>query len=184
MEVLRELLRPKWSEAFRTAVERETGSADFTYVIAVTVLKGDSSRWENEPRFQEAMNQNPIQIWTLADMLSELFRRRVPRSRRRSSVERCSSSKRAGGTQQRQLKAPRSARQPSCLRFRKRAGVTAVAVRHSVLRTSFAATAASLRLRHAVPAVQLTLRTIGAREQQSPQLAHAKEPSTCTDEFP
>lgn len=69
----RELLRPKWSEAFRTAVERETGSQEFTYVIAVTVLKGDASRWENEPRFQEAMHHNPIEIWTLADMLTELF---------------------------------------------------------------------------------------------------------------
>ena len=69
----RELLRPKWSEAFRAAVERETGSSEFTYIIAVTVLKGDASRWENEPRFQEAMNHNPIQIWTLAGMLSELF---------------------------------------------------------------------------------------------------------------
>ena len=69
----RELLRPKWSEAFRMAVERETGSAEFTYVIAVTVLKGDPSRWENAPQFREAMNQNPIQIWTLASMLTELF---------------------------------------------------------------------------------------------------------------
>jgi hypothetical protein len=69
----RELLRPKWSEAFRAAVERETGSSEFTYVTAVTVLKGDAARWENEPRFREAMNHNPIQIWTLAAMLTELF---------------------------------------------------------------------------------------------------------------
>jgi hypothetical protein len=69
----RELVRPKWSEAFRAAVERETGSNQFTYVIAVTVLKGQASLWENEPSFQEAMNHNPIRIWTLSDMLTELF---------------------------------------------------------------------------------------------------------------
>lgn len=69
----RELLRPKWSEAFRAAVERETGSSAFTYVIAVTVLKGDRSKWENEPQFCEAMNHNPIQVWTLAEMLSDLY---------------------------------------------------------------------------------------------------------------
>ena len=69
----RELVRPKWSEAFRAAIERETGSSQFTYVTAVTVLKGGASLWESEPSFQEAMNQNPIRIWTLNDMLTELF---------------------------------------------------------------------------------------------------------------
>src|SRR5215212_4541875 len=67
----RELVRPKWSEAFCTAVERETGSRRFTYVTAVAVLKGDASLWENEPGFRQAMNQNPIRIWTLSDMLTE-----------------------------------------------------------------------------------------------------------------
>ena len=43
----------------------------------------------------------------------------------------------------------------------RRDGVTAVAVRHSVLRTSLAATAAPLTLRHAGPAAQLTPRTLG-----------------------
>src|SRR5215212_2656970 len=44
-----------------------------------------------------------------------------------------------------------SARQPSRLLHRQRDGVTAVAVRDSVLRTSSAATAAPLRLRHVGP---------------------------------
>jgi len=69
----RELVRPKWAEAFRHAVERETGSSEFTYVIAVTVLKGDGSLWESEPSFREAMNQNPIRIWTLREMLDRLY---------------------------------------------------------------------------------------------------------------
>jgi hypothetical protein len=69
----RELVRPKWSEAFLMAIERETGSTEFTYVTAVTVLKGDRAAWESEPTFQEAMRHNPIRIWTLTDMLTELF---------------------------------------------------------------------------------------------------------------
>ena len=47
---------------------------------------------------------------------------------------------------------------------RQRDGVTTVAVRHAVLRTSLAATAAPLRLRHAGPAAQLTPRTLGRRK--------------------
>jgi len=69
----RELVRPKWSEAFVTAIERETGVSEFTYVTAVTVLKGNRELWEREPSFREAMRQNPIRIWTLTDMLTELF---------------------------------------------------------------------------------------------------------------
>jgi hypothetical protein len=69
----RELVRSKWSEAFIEAIERETGSAQFTYVTAVTVLKGDRALWENEITFQHAMKHNPIRIWTLSDMLAELF---------------------------------------------------------------------------------------------------------------
>jgi hypothetical protein len=69
----RELVRPKWAEAFISTVEHETGSREFTYVTAVTALKGERTLWENNPEFQLAMNHNPIRIWTLADMLSELF---------------------------------------------------------------------------------------------------------------
>jgi len=46
---------PKWSEAFREAVRRETGSRSFTYVTAVTRLSGDPSEWEQFPRFRKAM---------------------------------------------------------------------------------------------------------------------------------
>src|ERR1051325_2895428 len=47
----RELVRPKWAEAFREAIQRETGLVQFTYVTGVTVLRGDASLWENEPGF-------------------------------------------------------------------------------------------------------------------------------------
>lgn len=69
----RELVRPKWSEAFLAAIEEETGLTEFTYVTAVTALKGDRSLWENDPRFREAMRNNPVRIWTLTDMLTDLF---------------------------------------------------------------------------------------------------------------
>ena len=57
------------------------------------------------------------------------------------------------------------ARQPSCLPCRQRDGVTAIAVRHSVLRTSLAATATSLRLWHMGPTVQLIPSTLVRRNQ-------------------
>lgn len=69
----RELVRPKWSEAFHAAIERETGSSEFTYVIAVTRLIGKAASWETDPSFLQAMKQNPIRIWTLGDMLEELY---------------------------------------------------------------------------------------------------------------
>ena len=47
-QFFRELTRPKWAEAFRAAAEHETGSPQFTYVIAVTVLKGEAALWEND----------------------------------------------------------------------------------------------------------------------------------------
>jgi len=64
---------------------------------------------------------------------------------------------------------PASARQPSCLQYRQRDDVTAVAVRHAVLRTSLAATAAPLRLRHAGPAAQLSVRSVKRPEDQVAQ---------------
>src|ERR1043165_1567644 len=56
------------------------------------------------------------------------------------------------------------ARQPGCLPRRQRDGVTAVAVRHSVLRASLAATTAPLRLRHAGPAAQDSAKLLGRPE--------------------
>ena len=41
----RELMVPKWSEAFRDAVLRETGSRSFTYATAVTRLSGNPTIW-------------------------------------------------------------------------------------------------------------------------------------------
>jgi hypothetical protein len=46
----RELTSPKWSEAFMQAVKRHTGSDTFTYVLAVTAVKGEKTLWEHYSR--------------------------------------------------------------------------------------------------------------------------------------
>jgi hypothetical protein len=72
-KAFRELMRPKWSEAFIDSVERASGSRKFTYVIAVTSLRGDPKLWTEHPPFVEALEGNPLQIWTLASMVEELY---------------------------------------------------------------------------------------------------------------
>ena len=78
----RELMVPKWSEAFRDAVFRETGSQRFTYITAVTRLSGDPSEWERLPRFRQAMRGNPIRLLALGDMVAYILQRltRTPAS--------------------------------------------------------------------------------------------------------
>ena len=68
----RELMRPKWSEAFTSAVQTTTGSHSYTYVTAVTVIKGDRTEWESCARFQDALQGNPVRLLSLTDMLAEL----------------------------------------------------------------------------------------------------------------
>lgn len=68
----RELVVPKWSEAFIKAVYDSTGETEFTYVTAVTRLNGASDVWEKHPPFLSAMNGNPIKIITLETMLNEV----------------------------------------------------------------------------------------------------------------
>ena len=70
---LRELHRPKWSEAFRGKVQELTGRDEFTHVIAVTRLKGNPALWENHAPFREAMDGNPIRLLSLEQMLEEML---------------------------------------------------------------------------------------------------------------
>ena len=120
------------------------------------------------------------QIETLSSCRSEIGRPRHKNhfcslSRRSYSRERAGADQRLRSAQYYsalanftlKLARPGSARQPSCLLHRQRDGVTAVAVRDSVLRTSCAATAAPLCHSHAGPAVQLTPRTLGRRTETS-----------------
>jgi hypothetical protein len=69
----RELIKPKWSEAFLTAVEEATGSRQFTYVTAVTSLRGTRDAWEGYPPFATALAGNPVVLWTLSDLLAEIY---------------------------------------------------------------------------------------------------------------
>jgi hypothetical protein len=69
----RELVSPKWSEAFITAIQSATGESSFTYVTAVTKLCGDAELWEKHPSFCKAMANNPIKIITLRAMLEEVY---------------------------------------------------------------------------------------------------------------
>jgi hypothetical protein len=68
-KLFRELMVPKWSEAFREAVLRETGCRKFTYVTAVTRFSGDRSAWEQSGRFRRAMRGNPIRLLSLSEMV-------------------------------------------------------------------------------------------------------------------
>ncbi|MCA1618935.1 MAG: hypothetical protein LC795_06410 [Acidobacteria bacterium] len=71
-KAFRELTQPKWSEAFIETVHSVTGSAEFTYVTAVTAVKGERAIWENYPRFKEAMRGNPVRLLSLEEMLVEM----------------------------------------------------------------------------------------------------------------
>ncbi|QID17144.1 hypothetical protein G3580_05490 [Nitrogeniibacter mangrovi] len=68
----RELVVPKWSEAFIASVKEATGEQTFTYVTAVTHLKGSAQVWEMHPQFISSMKGNPIKVITLKEMLHEV----------------------------------------------------------------------------------------------------------------
>lgn len=69
----REMVMPKWSEAFVAAVSAATGQKEFTYVLAVTKLVGEKAAWENNKDFLRALNGNPIRVIELRDMLNEIY---------------------------------------------------------------------------------------------------------------
>lgn len=68
----RELVQPKWSEAFCAAIERATGQREFTYFTAVTRIKGDRALWEAHKPFCSAVLGNPVRLLSLEQMVSEL----------------------------------------------------------------------------------------------------------------
>lgn len=71
----RELCRPKWSAAFMDAVENATGSRQFTYWTAVTSLRKGERRaeWENNEQFRAALEGNPIELVSFADLLDDVW---------------------------------------------------------------------------------------------------------------
>jgi hypothetical protein len=71
-QFFRELMRSKWSEAFIDAIECATGSRQFTYVLAVTVIHGQRAKWEKNLDFISAMEGNPILLIELSEMLDHI----------------------------------------------------------------------------------------------------------------
>ena len=71
-KAFRELTSPKWAEAFVEAIKAMTGESKFTYVTAVTRLRGDKSAWEQHEPFQKNLGGNPVKILTFAKMVSEI----------------------------------------------------------------------------------------------------------------
>jgi len=68
----RELMVPRWTDAFFDAVRDVTGEKSFTYVTAVTFIKGDRQKWEKYARFSKAMKGNPIRLLPLEEILKHL----------------------------------------------------------------------------------------------------------------
>jgi hypothetical protein len=69
----RELVKPKWADGLIPEVEKLTGSTQFTYITAVTKLRGDAEVWEQNQNFRKNLRGNPIKILTLQEMLSNLY---------------------------------------------------------------------------------------------------------------
>jgi hypothetical protein len=68
----RELVIPKWSEAFLDTIEATTGQREFTYILAVTKVTGNKSQWETCDTFAKSLAGNPIRILDLREMLNEI----------------------------------------------------------------------------------------------------------------
>lgn len=74
-QAFRELVKKKWADGLITEIERLTGSTEFTYVTAVTRLKGEASIWQDYPLFRKNLRDNPIKIMTLRDILTDLYKK-------------------------------------------------------------------------------------------------------------
>ena len=68
----RELTVQKWSEAFIKAIEDVAGTRNFTYITAVSKVRGDKAIWESYPRFKNALGGNPLRILTFKEMVLEI----------------------------------------------------------------------------------------------------------------
>ncbi len=69
----RELVSPKWSQAFVEAVYAATGSREFTYITAVTKIVGDKTLWEQHEPFRKAIEDNPIQMLDMPSILASVL---------------------------------------------------------------------------------------------------------------
>lgn len=69
----RELWVPKWSEAFRTAIEELTGERDFNYRVAVTRLRGDADSWQRDDTMSRNLAGCSIGFLTLEEMWASML---------------------------------------------------------------------------------------------------------------
>lgn len=69
----RELTLPNCSKAFVNKVKELTGTDKFTYVLALTLEKGDRSIWEQSRQFRKALGNNPIEVLTLKEMVGRIM---------------------------------------------------------------------------------------------------------------
>jgi hypothetical protein len=69
----RELANDKWGAAFIAKVKEITGADEFTYITAVTTLKGRREAWENHLPFLARLRGSKIHILTFEDILSALY---------------------------------------------------------------------------------------------------------------
>lgn len=69
----RELWIPKWADAFVDEIEKLTGTNRFTYLLAVTRLKGDPSGWETDQTIQSNLRGNPFRFLPLETMWSHVL---------------------------------------------------------------------------------------------------------------
>jgi len=72
-QAFRELVKKKWADALIDEVEKLTGQSQFTYITAVTKLKGEAALWEEYESFKSNLRGNPIRILTLQEILSNLY---------------------------------------------------------------------------------------------------------------
>ena len=69
----REITKEKWTSAFIDKIEEISGTRKFTYVTAVTVVKGDRLVWETYEPFRKILQGNPVKILAFSDILDDLL---------------------------------------------------------------------------------------------------------------
>ncbi len=69
----RELVKKKWADGLIAEIRRLTGSEKFTYITAVTLLKGEASVWETYRPFRKNLRGNPMRVLSLQEMLDSLY---------------------------------------------------------------------------------------------------------------
>ncbi len=66
-------MKKKWADGLIAEIEKLTGSRRFTYVTAVTRLRGEAAVWQKHQPFIDNLQGNPIRILTLQGILSDLY---------------------------------------------------------------------------------------------------------------